>query len=386
METIRHATKFLPARRSSDAEILRQRRLFEQIPLFNELSNAVTDIFIVLNVNRQIVGANDNLVHRFGFDREEIFGLRPGELFDCIYAFKEAGGCGTSEFCKMCGAADAIARSLTQKRTGLNECQIRRKPNLGSLDLLVKATPYCFQGEDFSIFVVKDIGHEKRRMALEQVFFHDILNLAGNVMNLADLLKVGLPEKRERYQELLYRGARMLIDEIVAQKQLAAAERDDLALEIKPVDSLELIEELADLYRHHKTAMGKSIVVEESSRSVVFVTDKVLLARVLGNMIKNALEASAAGEAASVGCQKLGDSMEFRVRNQAVMPRNVRLQVFQRSFSTKSQDRGLGTYSMKLFVEKYLGGSVDFVSDRENGTVFRARLPVHPEQGDIENR
>jgi sensor histidine kinase regulating citrate/malate metabolism len=46
------------------------------------------------------------------------------------------------------------------------------------------------------------------------------------------------------------------------------------------------------------------------------------------------------------------------------------MQLFQRSFSTKGTGRGIGTYSMKLFGEKYLEGRVDFESTRENGTTF----------------
>mgnify|MGYP006293419399 CR=1 len=34
--------------------------------------------------------------------------------------------------------------------------------------------------------------------------------------------------------------------------------------------------------------------------------------------------------------------------------------LFKRSFSTKGVGRGIGTYSMKLFGEKYLKGKVDF--------------------------
>ena len=71
-------------------------------------------------------------------------------------------------------------------------------------------------------------------------------------------------------------------------------------------------------------------------------------------------------------------SVEFSVHNPNPMPRNVQLQVFQRSFSTKGSGRGLGTYSMKLLSERYLGGRVSFESNEESGTVFRARYPVTP--------
>jgi signal transduction histidine kinase len=68
--------------------------------------------------------------------------------------------------------------------------------------------------------------------------------------------------------------------------------------------------------------------------------------------------------------------VSFHVWNhQAIPPRN-RLRIFQRNFSTKSDSgRGLGTYSMKLFGETYLGGEVGCVSSETDGTTFHLRLP-----------
>lgn len=57
------------------------------------------------------------------------------------------------------------------------------------------------------------------------------------------------------------------------------------------------------------------------------------------------------------------------------MPDEVKLQIFQRSFSTKGRGRGIGTYSIKLFTEKYLEGKVSFTSKEGEGTVFTVELP-----------
>jgi sensor histidine kinase regulating citrate/malate metabolism len=52
------------------------------------------------------------------------------------------------------------------------------------------------------------------------------------------------------------------------------------------------------------------------------------------------------------------------------MPVDVQLQIFQRSFSTKGNGRGIGTYSIKLLTEQYLNGKVSFVSNESEGTRF----------------
>ena len=77
-----------------------------------------------------------------------------------------------------------------------------------------------------------------------------------------------------------------------------------------------------------------------------------------------------------LGCDTRDGQMEFWVQNDAVIPRSVQMRIFNRSFSTKGLGRGLGTYSIRLLTERYLGGTVDFTSAPEAGTVFRVRLPL----------
>jgi sensor histidine kinase regulating citrate/malate metabolism len=92
-------------------------------------------------------------------------------------------------------------------------------------------------------------------------------------------------------------------------------------------------------------------------------------------MLKNALEATSEEENVTLGARRDSDQVEFWVNNPAFMPRDVQLQVFKRSFSTKGPGRGIGTYSIRLLVSRYLRGSVDFESSQAQGTTFRVRLP-----------
>jgi hypothetical protein len=106
-------------------------------------------------------------------------------------------------------------------------------------------------------------------------------------------------------------------------------------------------------------------------------TDGVLLIRCVGNLIKNALEATDAGGRVRVFSQKDATYNYVSIFNDKVMPEEIQLQIFQRSFSTKTNSgRGIGTYSVKLLVEQYLKGKVNFVSNNETKTVFTISIPV----------
>jgi signal transduction histidine kinase len=157
---------------------------------------------------------------------------------------------------------------------------------------------------------------------------------------------------------------------------LAAAERGELAVHETVLDAREILKSVCELYANHALARAKAVVVTEISGPYLIATDKLLLKRVLRNLVKNGLEASAKGQEVSLGFQNNGAPV-FRVHNEVVMAEAVRLQVFRRSFSTKSAlGRGIGTYSAKLITERYLGGSLSFTSSEEQGTTFAVTLPA----------
>jgi signal transduction histidine kinase len=92
-------------------------------------------------------------------------------------------------------------------------------------------------------------------------------------------------------------------------------------------------------------------------------------------MLKNALEATDFGGTVRAGCFGVDGYAVFEVRNDRVMSEETRLQIFKRFYSTKGRGRGVGTYSIKLLTENYLGGRAWFESDERVGTVFRVAIP-----------
>ena len=117
-------------------------------------------------------------------------------------------------------------------------------------------------------------------------------------------------------------------------------------------------------------------MLADDSLAVNLFSDPVLLERVLGNMIKNALEATPSNGTVTVGCGPIQGGVQFWVHNPTDMPRDVQLQVFQRAFSTKGKGRGFGTYGIKLLAERYLQGGIGFESVEAEGTTFWISLPV----------
>ena len=377
MELKPDPTRAALVERAAAGEVRRQSRLFSERMLLRILPEVVPCALVVLNAQRQIVFANDRFMDLAypGKRRDQVYGLRPGEALGCIHANESLDGCGTTEFCSTCGAVGAILASQ-QGQAEVRECRILRGETSEALDLRVWASPVEVEGESFSVFAALDISHEKRRQALERIFLHDIHNVACGLSWCIGFLDKAGPQERGRHLDDIRRLCRELNEEIGAQRTLLRAESGELVFTQTKFGTLDLLNEAIDLYRSHPVAQGRALCLDERAQDATVVSDRVLLLRVVCNLIKNALEACREGQTVTVGCTAADGMAEFWVHNAGFMPREVQLQIFQRSFSTKGLGRGLGTYSVRLLTERYLKGSVSFTSSAEFGTTFRVRCPA----------
>jgi signal transduction histidine kinase len=369
-------TAFAPAERDSPQQVSQQADAVAGSRHVRDLLDAVPNIVLILNHNRQIVYANDVMVNFLGLsDGKCLLGQRPGEALDCIHSTEHEGGCGTTEFCKTCGAARAILACQQTGKRDEQECRITRRRDGDALDLRVWTTPFFVGLNRFTAVAISDISDEKRRRALEHIFFHDVLNVAAGLKGLSDLVARGTSRPNLEFFKRIQLLSRQIIDEIDAQRDLDGAETGELQVQVEQLRSRQVLESVVEVYAGHPTSLERILVIATDAANAPFFSDGTLLRRVVGNMTKNALEASKPGESVTLGCAALDGHVRFSVHNPGAMPEEVRLQVFQRSFSTKGRGRGLGTYSMKLLSERYLKGKVTFTTDPHNGTTFFAEFP-----------
>lgn len=341
-----------------------------------ELIDALPLGVAIVDRSLRIVAANQRF-HAFtgaaGSDR--LAGVFLGEALRCSH---EAAGGGGS--CLSCGIKPALMAAEARERY-VGDCRIRRGQgnDEGTRDLRLTVMPMANKAGQFTAVSAQDIEAEKRLGQLESIFHHDLRNTASVLQGAVEALNdMNYTAAADQLNALILSSTRRLVSEIESQTQLMKAERGLLRLDIQPIDSYGLLGEIVEMYDSRPEFHNCRVLTAAAGTPLTLESDPVLLGRVLGNMVKNALEACRPGDTVTVGADGDEGRCRFWVRNPTLMPASARGRLFTRSYSTKGSERGLGTYGMKMLAERYLSGDISFSSTPEQGTIFELTLPCNP--------
>lgn len=167
-------TDYAPAERLPMEQIIKQHIVWTESPQLSLIVEAIPQGTVIVNGCRQIVFVNQRFAQMTGGkESRDLLGMRVGETLGCAYSHQAPGGCGTTRFCRDCGAVNAVLSSLTGIKS-VEECTIHRGTNDPLLNLRVWATPVEIAEEQFVIFVVQDIRLEKENLEL----LHQVQQLA----------------------------------------------------------------------------------------------------------------------------------------------------------------------------------------------------------------
>jgi signal transduction histidine kinase len=371
MEDRKMDTYYASPEKADNDELLTEIEAVRKSPVISGLLHSVGGLLAILNTHRQVVALNDSFIKMLGIDdAKEALGLRPGEALQCVHAKAEPAGCGTTEYCSSCGAAIAIVSSLERDVPFERLCALSANRGGNSVDiaLLVRAQQIIIEGKKFVLIFLQDITRQEQRAALERTFYHDINNMLNMLVQASDLL---IEEQPSELTTTIYQTSLRLLKEVAIQRALSKGSVSNYQPTWNFFEIKVIFKELSSFFENHPTANDKKIEFDDEYPDIIIKTDISLLLRVLCNMVINALEATEKYGVVRGWAKQRNDFLDFCIWNSQAIPPQISKRIFQRNFSTKSQaGRGIGTFSMKLFGEKILGGKVSFTSSEENGTVF----------------
>lgn len=372
------ASFFAPAGRADEASLKEQVEQCVNSPLALGILSTLDGLVVVLNEQRQILAANDDLLDALRAEGlDDPLGVRWGESFHCVHVDEGPDGCGTSRACSCCGAILGLLAAQAGQTPQTRECHmtVRRRGQWQAREYQVKTTTVPFPFGPLLVQVFHDVSDSHRREVLESSFLHDLANSLTSLTAWSEIMSQGIRAPAEAAAKILAISA-MLSEVVTQQRLLHQAEQGALTANPRTVPVLGLLETLRDTLTANPIFKHKHLCLTiEAPAGTEVRTDPTLVARVLLNMGTNAIEACQPGETVRLGFAVRDGRARFEVHNPGVIPDDVALRIFQRSFSTRGgKGRGLGTYSMKILGENVLGGSVGFQSDPAAGTAFHLDL------------
>lgn len=371
-------TFFAPPEKANKEDLSAQIGFVCRNSIVTGLLQITNGLLTVLNENRQIIAINEALLKVLGIaDQKDVLGLRLGEALQCVHAYDEPAGCGTTKWCSTCGAAIAIVASLGADKPAERICALsaKIKGELSDIVLHVKSQPIRMENRRFLLLFLQDITKQQQRAILERVFFHDLNNIINVIVGGSELLDRQRPSDLAK---IIKNASMRMTQEIAFQQCLSSNEIGNYRPRWQSISHAQVLEELESFFSEHPAAQNKTLEINNDIGFVSITTDSSVLSRILTNMVINALEATEEHGVVRIWPVRDAEHLNFCVWNSTGIPEEIARRIFQRNFSTKNQEgRGIGTFSMKLLGEKILGGKVAFSTSPSDGTIFTFSLPLH---------
>ena len=203
---------------------------------------------------------------------------------------------------------------------------------------------------------------------------HEIRNPLGSIAGFDPALAPGgsLSEEDRRLCDIIQREASRLNDLVTDMVDLSNP-RKPLLL---PIDVAALAREVVELAASSGRAVSDVDVVYEGLRSVVIKADGAQLRQLVWNLVRNAVQASNAGEAVCVCsfCRATQVSVELSVADRGIgIDEAGKERLFDAFFTTRSQGTGVGLAVVKRIADEH-GFSIRVESSEGRGATFRVAL------------
>lgn len=280
-----------------------------------------------------------------------------------------------------------VSNQLTRP---LNE--VRQK--MGRLDLLKQPEPIDYRGNN----ELGDLVREYNRMILElaesahklaeserEMAWREMAQqIAHEIKNPLTPMKLGLQhalrmkqENRDGWQAKMEQVALSVLEQIEVLA-ITASEFSNFSLisksELSSVDLSEVVASSVKLFRAHSEV--KIYLEEDKYLPKLVHANKEQLQRVFTNLIKNAIQAMEEVKRAKVhiSLRKADGMFVIQIKdNGSGISEELRQNLFQPKFTTKSGGTGLGLAISRSIIESF-GGTIVFV-EQEVGACFEIQLP-----------
>lgn len=328
----------------------------------------------IINTKNEFVFTSNGLLKNLGYeDIKNVKGKEIGDALKCVY-FDRSIGCGNKNICAFCSVKLLLIKdeNSLEKITVNTELLVKERDAKIEKSYEISLIPIDLEGDKFRVLTINDVSEEVRKNLLEIAF----LNATNKVrLEIKELVTLGTD--LVDFEKELNVSLDMLINDKILQLQecklfyqkLSEAQDDSLTIYKEKLNSLSVFELLQASFKNRLDLKSIKLVKGLEFDVFSFYSDKSLLISTFGVLLNNAILVSNCGSEIELSATIYDNNIIFSIHNNTLMSSLEQLKVF-RNF------KDLGTFAAKLFVEKYLKGTVYFTSVKGLGTTFYIKLPL----------
>ena len=224
---------------------------------------------------------------------------------------------------------------------------------------------------------------ERLKDDLTNMVVHDLKNPVNGIAMLVQLMLRKEPVSDAQHQRLsqIQRTCRDLLRLIGNVLEIAKIEAGQMPMAAEPIVVAELVDEVAAEYGPVAHEVGHRLAVAVGTDLPPAIADRVLLKRVLVNLVVNALRHSGSSEVCIAAAPQPASAwLTISVSDTGRgIPVEEQARVFEKFAGVRGDaaDTGFGLPFCKLAVER-MGGQIALTSAIGVGTAFSVTLPTRP--------
>ncbi|MGQ7870545.1 sensor histidine kinase [Sunxiuqinia sp. sy24] len=211
---------------------------------------------------------------------------------------------------------------------------------------------------------------------------HEIKNPLTPMKLNIQYLQRAKNEKADHFDEFFNRVTRALIEQIDTLSEIATEFSNFAKIPKARNEVFNIADQLTRVAELFESSTHMELSVDLNGQEELLVNaDHEQISRALVNLIKNAIQSippSRSGKVQVVLTEKDGFAQIAVQDNGTGIQEDIRQQMFQPNFTTKSSGMGLGLAIVKKIIEN-ARGCIWFETELDKGTTFYVELPVYSE-------
>ena len=248
------------------------------------------------------------------------------------------------------------------------------------------------------------LAQQKLEMELEQQYLmeankmrfftnisHDLKTPLSLIITPLEKLLAGQLEKSIRVElDLVWRNARMLMDEVTQLLDMRKLDAGNEKLHLSHGDFIEFLRKIVESFKYYAESRGVVMNLKINSPSIEMDFDQSKMRRVVMNMLSNAFKYNSVRGSISVTVGREGQNMVLQIADTGIGIKDENKhrifdRFYQESNDTEYIGSGIGLHIVKEYVAMHQG-EIAVADNHPQGTVFTITIPVgntHAESNSI---